>query len=265
VYPAPVALHVDRPAPGVATITLDNPERRNALDAEHAAALVDAVAGLRADRTVRCVVLTASGSAFCSGADLGAFRAEQTTGVLGRREMLGRYYRAFLDIRDLAVPTIAAVNGAAIGACLNLALCCDIRLAATSARFGATFVRLGIHPGGGATYLLTRLIGPALAAELLLTAEIVDAERALTMGLVNRVVADAELAGAAAAMAATIAGNAPAVVRATKRALRVAVDADLAAALEVEGLAQAASQEGEDAAEGWTAFRERRAPEFPDR
>jgi enoyl-CoA hydratase len=260
-----VALHVDRLPTGVVTLTLDNPERRNALDAEHAAALVAAVAGLRDDRGVRCVVLTGTGSTFCSGADLGAFRAEQTTGVLGRREMLGRYYRAFLDVRDLAVPTIAAVNGAAIGAGLNLALCCDIRLAGASARFGATFARLGIHPGGGATYLLTRLIGPARAAELLLVAEIVDAERALAMGLVNRVVADAELAAAAMAMASTIAGNAPAVVRASKRALRVALDADLMAALEVEGLAQAASQESDDAAEGWAAFRERRAPQFPDR
>jgi enoyl-CoA hydratase/carnithine racemase len=178
--------------------------------------------------------------------------------------MLGAYYRTFLDVRDLAVPTIAAVNGPAIGAGLNLALVCDLRIAGASARFGATFVRLGIHPGGGATYMLTRLLGPARAAEMLLSGEIVDAARALELGLVNRLVEDSELAASAAALAATIAGNAPRAVRATKRALRIALDADMATMLEVEGLAQAATQESADAGEGWAAFRERRAPRFAE-
>ena len=221
--------------------------------------------GLRGDRSARCVVVTGAGTAFCSGADLGRFREQDTGGVLGRREMLAGYYRSFLEVRDLPMPTIAAVNGPAIGAGLNLALCCDLRIAGSAARFGATFARLGIHPGGGATYMLTRLLGPSRAAELLFTAEILDADAALGAGLANRVVPDAELRATVAELAARIAANAPAVVRATKRALRLALDADLAAALEIEGLAQAASQESDDAAEGWAAFRERRAPSFPDR
>jgi enoyl-CoA hydratase len=262
-----VSLRVEAGPVGVVTLTLDNQPRRNALDMEHATQLREAAASLAEDRSVRCVVVTGAGSAFCSGADLGALRerASPGAGVLGRRELLGDYYQAFLAVRRLPMPTIAAVNGPAIGAGLNLALCCDLRIAAESARFGATFARLGIHPGGGATYLLTRLCGPARAAELLLVAEPVDSRRALEMGLVNRVVSDAELTTAVSAIAVAIATNAPAAVRATKRALRVAADADFDATLEVEALAQAASQESEDAGEGWAAFRERRPPRFPDR
>jgi enoyl-CoA hydratase len=257
-------VQVERSADGVVTITLDSPERRNALDEELAGQLREAVGGVAADPGARCVVVTGTGRSFCSGADLGRLRGRDLGGVLPRRESLGAYYRTFLDLRDLAVPTIAAVNGPAIGAGLNLALCCDLRVAGASARFGATFVRLGIHPGGGATYLLSRLLGPARAAEMLLTGEVVDAPRALELGLVNRLAEDAELGGVAAALAATVAANAPRAVRATKRALRLALDADLATMLEVEGLAQAASQESEDAAEGWAAFRERRPPRFAE-
>jgi enoyl-CoA hydratase/carnithine racemase len=257
-------VQVERSDAGVVTITLDSPERRNALDEELAAQLRQATRDVASDPGARCVVITGAGRAFCSGADLGEFRRQESGGVLPRREMLGAYYRTFLDVRDLAVPTIAAVNGAAIGAGLNLALVCDLRIAGASARFGATFVRLGIHPGGGATYMLARLLGPARAAEMLLSGELVDGARALEMGLVNRLVDDAELAATAATLAATIAGNAPRAVRATKRALRLALDADMAAMLEVEGLAQAASQESGDAGEGWAAFRERRAPRFAE-
>jgi enoyl-CoA hydratase len=257
-------VQVERTDAGVVTITLDSPERRNALDEELAAQLRQATHDVATDRGARCVVITGAGRAFCSGADLGEFRRQESGGVLPRREMLGAYYRTFLDVRDLAVPTIAAVNGPAIGAGLNLALVCDLRIAGASARFGATFVRLGIHPGGGATYMLARLLGPARAAEMLLSGELVDAPRAVEMGLVNRLVDDADLAATAAALAATIAANAPRAVRATKRALRLALDADLAAMLEVEGLAQAATQESADAGEGWAAFRERRAPRFAE-
>ena len=257
-------VQVERTDAGVATITLDSPERRNALDEELAAQLRQAVRDVAADPGARCVVVTGAGRAFCSGADLGEFRRQESGGVLPRREMLGAYYRTFLDVRDLAVPTIAAVNGPAIGAGLNLALVCDLRIAAASARFGATFVRLGIHPGGGATYMLARLLGPARAAEMLLSGELVDGARALEMGLVNRLVDDADLVATAAGLAATIAANAPRAVRATKRALRLALDADMAAMLEVEGLAQAATQESADAGEGWAAFRERRPPRFAE-
>jgi enoyl-CoA hydratase len=255
-------LHVERSG-AVTTLRVDAPERRGSLDVEMAAALVDACAALREDRSVRCVVVTGTGRDFCSGADLGAVRG-LASGVLARRELLQRYYRAFLDVRDLPQPTIAAVGGPAVGAGLNLALCCDLRIAGQSARFGATFVRLGIHPGGGAAYLLARLVGPAAASELLLVGEVIGAARALEIGLVNRLVDDDVLAAEAAGVARSIAIGAPAVVRMTKRALRIALDADFAAVLELESVAQAASQEHDDAGEGWAAFRERRLPRFED-
>lgn len=259
-------LHVDHGPAGVLTLRLDNPARRNALDLDLAADIRAALAAAREDPAVRCVVITGVARSFCSGADLGGLIEQGGSSVLARRELLGAYYRTFLDVRDLPVPTVAAVNGPAIGAGLNLALCCDLRIASPSARFGATFVRLGIHPGGGATYLLTRLLGPARAAELVLTGEIVEAERAVEIGLANRLVtSDDELLDAASALAAVIAGNAPAVVRASKRSLRFALDESFDAVLEVEALAQAASQATEDAAEGWTAFRERRPPRFTGR
>jgi enoyl-CoA hydratase len=255
-------LHIDRDG-SVLTLRLDNPGKRNALDLELGGQITEAVAGIRGDRSVRCVVVTGTGDSFCSGADLGAIR-EAVTGVLPRRELLQLYYRAFLDVRDLDVPTVAAVNGPAIGAGLNLALCCDLRIAARSARFGATFVRLGIHPGGGGTTMLVRLLGPSRAAELLLSGQVIGAERAEAIGLVNSVVDDAELTAAAAELAASIALGAPQVVRMTKRTLRLAEESDFDSVLEIESLAQAASQEAGEAGEGWAAFRERRAPRFPD-
>lgn len=257
-------LLVERLPGGVVTLTLNNPERRNALDAPLATELLAATEGLHGDHTARCVVLTGAGSAFCSGADLGALRAAESRGTLARRDRLTEYYGVFLGIRRLPMPVIGAINGAAVGAGLNLALCCDVRIAASSARFGATFVRLGIHPGGGVTHMLTRLVGPAAAAEMLLAGELVDAGRALAMGLVNRVVDDAEVIAAAASLATTIAANSPQAVRATKRTLALALDSTFATSLELESVAQAATQESDDAAEGWAAFKERRDPQFDD-
>jgi enoyl-CoA hydratase/carnithine racemase len=258
-------LQVSRSELGVVTLRLDNPARRNALDAELAASLRSAVASLQGDESVRCVVVTGTGAAFCSGADLGGFLASAPPTVLGRREMLGLYYRTFLDVRELDVPTVAAVNGPAIGAGLNLALCCDLRVAAESARFGATFVRLGIHPGGAATWLLTQLLGPERAARLVLTGEVVSGAEAVALGLCSTVVPDDSLGAVVGDLTARIAGNAPAAVRAAKRALRLAQSASFEAVLEVEALAQAATQAGEDAAEGWAAFREKREPRFTGR
>ena len=245
-------------------LTLNNPERRNALDPPLASALRDAASEIRTDRTTRCVIITGAGRAFCSGADLGALKAESSAGPMGRRDRLSEFYRVFLDIRQLPMPVIGAINGGAVGAGLNLALCCDMRVAGRSARFGATFVRLGIHPGGGATHLLTRLVGPAFAAELMLSAELVEAPRALSMGLVNRVVEDDELVAAARTWASTIAANSPLAVRATKRTLAVALDATFDATLGMESLAQAITQESQDADEGWAAFQGKRPPSFGD-
>ena len=154
------------------------------------ASWVAAIDDLRDDRSVRAVVVTGEGPAFCSGGDTSWIVSEPDATVDALRTRMVAFYRAWLSIRSLEVPTIAAVNGAAIGAGLCLALACDIRYAARSARLGAPFVRLGMHPGMAATWLLPEAVGLAAARDLLLTGRTVDADEALRLGLVSRVVDD---------------------------------------------------------------------------
>ena len=258
------SVRVERPAPGVVRLTLDRPQQRNALTAEMGAALRAAVADVREDPQARCLVVTGAGSAFCSGADLGALGAAGDSWAT-RRQALRDYYRAFLDIRALPIPSLAAVNGAAVGAGLNLALACDLRLAARGARLAASFVRVGIHPGGGATWFLTRLLGPARTRELLLLGDPVDATRAEALGLVNRVVEADELAAAALEWAGRLAQAPAPVLRDIRQAVELATDQSLEAVMAFETAAQAASLMTEDAREGWRAFREKRPPRFTGR
>ena len=173
------------------------------------ASWVAAIEDLRDDRSVRAVVVTGEGPAFCSGGDTSWIVSEPDATVDALRTRMVAFYRAWLSIRSLEVPTIAAVNGAAIGAGLCLALACDIRYAARSARLGAPFVRLGMHPGMAATWLLPEAIGLAAARDLLLTGRTVDADEALRLGLVSRVVDDASFRDEVLAGAAAIAATAP--------------------------------------------------------
>jgi enoyl-CoA hydratase len=214
-------LRQDRPAEGVLRLTLDRPEQRNALTAQMASELRTAVAGADSDRSVRVVIVTSSGPAFCAGADLGALGSGAGT-LAERRSILAEYYRAFLDLRDLRVPTIAAVHGPAIGAGLNLALCCDLRILSREARLAAPFLKLGIHPGGGCSWLLTRIAGTAAARELLLLGEPVGAERAFQLGLASALVEPEELQQAAVARATAIALLPGPVVRDLKQTLGLA-------------------------------------------
>lgn len=258
-------LRQDLPAEGVLRLTLDRPEQRNALTAELASELRSAVAGADSDRSVRVVIVTSSGPAFCAGADLGALGSEAGS-LAERRALLADYYRAFLDLRDLRVPTIAAIHGAAIGAGLNLALCCDLRILSREARLAAPFLKLGIHPGGGCSWLLTRIAGTAATRELLLLGEPVGAERALQLGLASQLVEPDELQEVAVARAAAIALLPAPVVHDLKVTLGLAeAGASFEATLAVESAAQAESMATEDAREGWAAFRERRQPSFHDR
>lgn len=250
---------------GVLRITLDRPEQRNALSSELAAELRRALAAATASSEVRALVVTGAGSAFCAGADLGALTAGAATQA-ERRRLLADYYRAFLDLRDLAFPTVAAVNGAAIGAGLNLALCCDFRVLAEDARLGAPFVRLGIHPGGGSTWMLNRIGGSAAARELLLLGEAVSAQRAVELGLATRVVAPDLLQEEALGMAGRLASLPAPVLRDLKRSLALAESgASFESVSAFEWAAQAESMASADAREGWAAFRERREPHFQDR
>lgn len=254
-----------RPAAGVAHLVLNRPDRRNALTEELADALRAEVKLVASDSSARVLVLTGAGEAFCAGADLGSLGSQASTPE-AKRQALADYYRAFLDLRDLPIPTIAAVNGAAIGAGLNLALCCDLRVVGADAQLAAPFVRLGIHPGGGATWMLVRLVGVPAAREMLLLGQPIDAQRALQLGLANRVVPRAELGKAALEWATAMAALSGPVLKNVKRSLWMAeTGASLDSVLAFETSAQAESLLTEDAAEGWAALRERRSPRFRDR
>lgn len=258
-------LRLDRPADGVALLTLDNPDQRNAMSGPMTESWVDAVGLLRDDPTVRVVVVSGEGSAFCSGGDTSWIVSEPDAGVDALRTRMIAFYRAWLSIRSLEVPTIAAVNGAAIGAGLCLALACDIRYAASSARLGAPFVRLGMHPGMAATWLLPEAVGLAAARDLLLTGRTVDAHEALQLGLVSRVVDDASLLDEVLATAAGIATTAPIASRLTKLALADGGHTTYDAALQWEALAQPVTLATDDLHEGIAAAREKRAPRFRGR
>ena len=197
---------------GVATITLDDPDRRNALNAAMVDEIIAAMDTIEADDTVGAVVVTGRPPAFCAGADLGHLGSS-------RRDGLRHIYEGFLRIGRSPLPTIAAVNGAAVGAGMNLALVCDLRLASFSARFDTRFLQLGIHPGGGHTWMLQRAIGPAAARAMVLFGEVLSGPEAAAAGLVWRCVDDADLLTDARALAARAAAAPHELVRRTKATL----------------------------------------------
>ncbi len=258
-------LRVDRRDDGVAVLTLDNPDQRNAMSDEMTASWVAAVDDLAADRDLRAVVVTGAGSAFCSGGNTGWIASEPDATVDHLRTRMVAFYRAWLSIRRLEVPTIAAVNGPAIGAGLCVALACDIRYAARGARLGAPFVKLGMHAGMAATYLLPNVVGEAHARDLLLTGRLVDADEALRLGLVSRVLDADGFLDEVLATAAGVAATAPVASRLTTVALRDGGHADFETALQWEGLAQPVTLATADLQEGIAAAREKRPPRFTGR
>ena len=175
---------------GVATLTLNNPEERNTMTAPMVAAIVDAMDAFEADEAVGAVVVTGAGRAFCAGANLGNLEA-------ATRESLGNVYEGFLRIARSPLPTLAAVNGPAVGAGMNLALGCDVRIAATRARFDTRFLQIGLHPGGGHTWMQRRIVGQQAAMAAVVFGQVLDGREAERVGLAYRCVADDELLGAA--------------------------------------------------------------------
>jgi enoyl-CoA hydratase len=171
---------------GVGWLTLDNPEARNTLTAPMVTEIIAAMDGFEADESVGALVVTGAGSAFCAGADLGNLQT-------ATRESLGNVYEGFLRIARSPLPTVAAVNGAAVGAGMNLALGCDVRLAATRARFDTRFLQIGLHPGGGHTWMQRRIVGPQAAMAAVVFGEVLDGPEAARVGLAYRCVADDEL------------------------------------------------------------------------
>ena len=258
-------LRVSRPSPGVVLVTLDLPDRRNMMSGPMTASWGRVMAGLRADADVRAVVVTGEGSAFCSGGDVSWIGAEPDATVDALRSRMLPFYRTWLAVRDLEVPTIAAVNGAAIGAGLAVALACDLRYAADDARLGVPFTTLGMHPGMATTYLLPEVAGLALAREMLLTGRVLSGAEAAQAGLVNRAVPRAEVLVTALAAAEAVAAAAPVATRLTKRALQHGGHASFEAALEWEALAQPVTLASADLQEGLRAQREKRPPRFTGR
>src|SRR4051812_16171689 len=258
-------LKVDRPGGDVALLTLDNPDLRNAMSDEMTASWVAAVAELAADRSLRAVVVTGAGSAFCSGGNSSWIGGGPAATVGTLRSRMLPFYRAWLSIRTLEVPTIAAVNGAAIGAGLCLALACDLRYAAAGARMGVPFVKLGMHAGMGGTHLLPEVVGEAHARDLLLTGRVVDADEALRLGLVSRVLGSETFLDDVLEIADGVAATAPIASRLTKLALLDGGHADLESALQWEAMAQPITLATEDLQEGIRASRDKRRPEFRGR
>lgn len=246
-------------------LILSRPEARNAMSARMGAEIAEAVRQINVDAEVRVVLVRGEGKAFAAGGDFGFIEDRVADASESNRRVMLDYYQRFLSIRELHVPSIAVIHGAAIGAGLCFALACDIRYAAPEAKLGVNFVRLGLHPGMGATYFLPRLVGPARAAELLLSGRRIEAAQASTMGLVNAIYPAAELLGASESLAQEIAACAPLAVARTKASLAMALRRDLDEALAAEASAQALDYATEDMKEGVAAARERRAPHFRGR
>jgi enoyl-CoA hydratase len=255
-------LRLDRRPDGVAVLTLDNPDQRNAMSDPMTESWVAAVEELHRDRDVRAVVVTGEGSAFCSGGNTSWIASEPDAGVDALRDRMLPFYRAWLSIRRLEVPTIAAINGPAIGAGLCLALACDLRYAARGARMGLPFVKLGMHAGMAGTYLLPDVVGPAAARDLLLTGRLVDADEALGLGLVSRVLDPETFLDQVLATAGEIAATAPIASRLTKVALLDGGHADFETALQWEELAQPVTLASADLKEGIAAAQAKRPPRF---
>lgn len=255
-------LRLERPAPGVARLVLDNPAQRNAMSDAMTASWGVALDELAADRALRVVVVTGEGSAFCSGGNPAWIAGEPDAEVDYLRTRMIGFYRAWLAIRSLEVPTIAAINGPAVGAGLCLALACDIRYAAAGARMSVPFVKLGMNPGMAATYLLPNVVGAANARELLLTGRTVEAQEARELGLVSRVFAPEDFAAEVQAIAEGIAATAPIPSRYTKVALRDGGHADFERAVQWEALAQPITLATADLQEGVRAAQEKRPAEF---
>ncbi len=246
---------------GVRTITLNRPDTRNALTVELVGAIGDAVREVPA--AVRVIVVTGAGGAFCSGLDLkDAMRRGMGAGPQVETDLRTHFHGTIKALVACDRPTIAAVDGAAAGFGCDLALACDLRWLSDRAMFGETFVKRGLMPDGGGTWMLPRIVGLGRALEIMYTGDRVTADEALRIGLANRVVPAAELAARVGEFADRLAGGPPLVYRSIKRAVYASADGDLAAALDREAKGQLELLATRDFAEGIGAFLGKREPKF---
>ncbi len=250
----------------VVTLTMNQPEQRNPLSGNTAVTeFLAAIERIHDDRQVRCVILTGNGPSFSAGGDIREMKRQASAEVSEmdiRHDYRRGIQRLALSLFNLEVPVIAAVNGHAIGAGLDLACMCDIRVVSDKAKFAASFIKVGIIPGDGGAWLLPRIVGMSRAAELVLTGDMIDAQKALEYNLVSRVVPHDELMASAREMASRITQHASHSVRLTKRLLREAMRSPFDTVLELSAVYQAVCHKTPDHTEAVDAFLEKRAPRF---
>ncbi len=249
---------------GLLTLTLNRPEVKNALSHDLTAALLDAVTAAAADRTVRAVLLQGAGDMFCAGGDVKAMAAGRDADIGFEARVAGLRGRmeAARLLHEMAKPTVAAIQGAAAGAGLSLALACDFRILAASARLTTAFAKVGLSGDFGGTYFMTRLIGAAKARELYLTSPLLSAEEAYRLGLATRVVPEAEFSTAARDFALSLANGPSLTLGYMKKNLNLAEQAPLVTVLDAEALHHTQCRDTEDHKEAAKAFVEKRNPAF---
>ena len=258
--PAPSSLLVERRPDGIIIITINRPERRNALDRITLAIGRKLIRDILYDRTARVLIVTGAGdSAFCAGADL----KEREGMTMDEVRQYIRYIRdTFTEIENLPIPVIAAINGFALGGGLELALACDMRICSPGAKMALNETSLGIIPGGGGTVRLPRLVGKGIAKEMILSARWVEAEEAMRIGLVNSVAPEGRLMESAIAMAERIVNNGPIAVTQAKYVINRGLELDLEQALQTESDAYEVCIPTKDRLEALAAFKEKRKPQF---
>lgn len=256
---------------GIATLTFNRPDVRNAIGtAQDCADIEQALRTVEDDESVSCIILTGAGKGFCAGGNL---RGLQDTDGIGRRgqpaDTRANYrrgvHRVVRALYDCELPMIAAINGAAIGLGMDIACLCDLRIAADNARFASSFIKLGLIPGDGGAWILSRTIGNAAAAEMILTGDAIDATRAKELGLVSRLVQADQLAAEARELAERIVANPAKTLRLSKRLLREAQHQRFSDVLELSAAYQALAHETEDHSEALAALIEKRAPQLTGR
>ncbi|MEX2148304.1 MAG: enoyl-CoA hydratase [Candidatus Rokuibacteriota bacterium] len=249
----------------VATITLNRPDKLNAFTGEMIDTWASSLAKAQADEQVNVIVVTGNGRAFCAGGDVARMGDGEPTPLQHKNQLWDHIHRIPKTLEGVDKPVIAMVNGLTVGAGMGMSLMCDVRIAAESARFSTGYVRVGLVPGDGDTYFLPRLVGSAKALELLWTADFIEAADALRLGIVNRVVPDAQLKEATYAFARQIADGPQVPIRMIKRLVYQSLRLDLRTHLDLVSSHMAVVRRTEDHAEGVAAFKEKRPAKFKGR